>query len=82
MKEFSVEKNLSHNDVVKIFKKCFWSKELESNEEVVVQVIENWVTDKQNERASRRIFDVKELQLKYKQRDDMLNMIKSRMSID
>ena len=31
-----------------------------------VQIIENWLTDKQNEKASR-IFDDKELQLKFKE---------------
>ena len=38
-------------------------------------------TEKQNERASRKTFDVKELQLKfkeYKQKDDILNMIRAK----
>ena len=42
-------------------------------------------TEKQNERANRKTFDVKELQLKfkgYKQKDDILNMIMRKMSID
>ena len=66
VKEFCVRKNIIHYDkVFKIFKKKFWHKELNSDEELVVQVFENWLNEKQNERASRQIFDVKELQLKF-----------------
>ena len=42
-------------------------------------------TEKQNARANRKTFDVKELQLKFKeyiQKDDILNMIMRKMSID
>ena len=42
-------------------------------------------TEKQNARANRKTFNVKELQLKfkgYKQKDDILNMIMRKMSID
>jgi hypothetical protein len=41
-------------------------------------------TEKQNERAKRETFDVKELQLRckgYKQKDDNLNMIMRNMNI-
>ena len=42
-------------------------------------------TEKQNARANRKTFNVKELQLKfkgYKQKGDILNMIMRKMSID
>jgi hypothetical protein len=86
LQEFCVQKNLvNYAKLHNILKKIFWHKKLECDEELVVLIIENWLTDKKNERAHRQIIDVKEIQLKFKenkQKDNILNMIKNKMSID
>ena len=84
-KEFCNKKNLQYHEVLNILKKSNWSNKFSCEEEIIIQVIENWLTEKQIEKVSREIFDVKEVQLKfkeYKQKDDIINMIMRKLEIE
>ena len=77
IREFCNIKNVEYHEVAKIITKSIWSNKFSCKEEIIIQVIENWLTEKQIEKASREKFDVKDLQLKfkeYKQKDDIINM--------
>ncbi len=75
LKEFCVQNNLNLNFVVKSMKRRYWFNELKSEEKLLFEYIENWLTVKQNGRVGRHIFDVKELQKKFKEYNNLFEKI-------
>jgi hypothetical protein len=63
--DFCQQKKLNRNLINKILIKSTWSSLFTENENVFFHVIENWLIDKQNKRAKRETFDVKELVSKF-----------------
>ena len=53
--EFCNKKNLEYREVVKILTKSIWINQFSCEEEIIIQVIENWLIEKQIEKASREI---------------------------
>jgi hypothetical protein len=83
--DFCQQKKLNPNLIDKILIKSTWSSLFTENENLFFHEIENWLIDKQNERASREIFDVKELVSKFNKYADknvILNIVIQKTTIE
>ena len=83
--DFCQQKKLNPNLINKILIKSTWSSLFTENENLFFHEIENWLIDKQNERASREIFDVKELVSKFNKYADknvILNIVIQKTTIE
>jgi hypothetical protein len=65
LRDFCLQKGLYQQLINKILLKCTWSSLFTEDEEIMFYEIENWLIEKQLERADREIFDVNELVLKF-----------------
>jgi|APCry1669190288_1035285.scaffolds.fasta_scaffold40772_3 hypothetical protein len=84
LSDFCIQKNLNRDVIKKIFNKYIWSCLLTDDERIIYHVIENWIIDKQKDRANREIFDVEQLISKFNKHADknvIVNMIMTKTTI-
>jgi hypothetical protein len=64
--DFCHQKNFNCLLVTKLLKQLVWNEKIKKEDDkITFHIIENWIIDKQKDRANREIFDVKELILKF-----------------
>ena len=84
LSDFCIQKNLNRDLINKIFNKYVWSSLLTDDERIIYHVIENWIIDKQKDRANRKIFDVEQLISKFNKHADknvIVNIIMTKTTI-